>query len=78
MVRKHELVTQAARDAGRALERLERLDAFSVVEALTKTTFKDNGAVRSDEAPGSVVGIRIVAGRITDVLASNGAVRIEG
>lgn len=72
MSKKHELVTASAASAGQALD---RLDTFGAVQLAARRIVDKQ--TRSEELHGSFVGVRVVAGRITDVIADNGTVKIE-
>ena len=76
MGKQNQMITQAARTAAMASGQLVPSGGvFGAIEAASRKLV--DAAQRSDEPAGSVVGIRIDNGCITDVLASNGAVWIE-
>ena len=77
MSKKHALITQAASEAAMASGQLVPSNAFEAIQAASRKIV-DRATERSEELAGPVIGIRIVNGCITDVIAPNGAVRIEG
>lgn len=66
---KNELVTSAARAAGNQLA-----VAAPVADYMRKLTDAQPGR---EELPGTFTGVIVRHGKITDVVASNGAVKIE-
>lgn len=76
--RSHDMIARAAETAAMALHLQPRDDAFSAIECRAKKLVDSANSI-SEERADSIVGIRIDSrGRIVDVVASNGAVRIEG
>ena len=61
-------VTEAAREAGRQVAVADPISSY-----LRKVTDQN----RSEELPGTFTGVIVRHGKITDVVASNGAVKIE-
>lgn len=78
MKKRSHLIARAASEAAMALALTPKDDAFSAIELRAKRIV-DSANSLSEERADSIVGIRIDArGRIVDVVAANGAVRIEG
>jgi hypothetical protein len=65
---KNELITAAAREAGNQLAIRDPLGSY-----MRKIT----DAQRSEELSGTFTGVIVRHGKITDVVAANGAVKIE-
>ncbi len=65
---KNQLVTAAARDAGNQL---------AIRDPLANYMKKITDGQRSEELSGTFTGVIVRGGKITDVVAANGAVKIE-
>jgi hypothetical protein len=70
-------IRETARQAAMAANLMPRDDAFGAIERRTRKIVDAANSINEERAD-SIVGIRIVNGRITDVVATNGGVRIEG
>lgn len=75
---KNEMVTTAARKAGALQTLSEQSPAFAALAAPVASYMRKlTDGQRSEELHGTFTGVIVRHGKITDVVASNGAVKIE-